>query len=443
MNNIAAIILAAGKGTRMKSSLPKVMHHLANEPIISHVLRACNFIPSDHQIVVIGEGMDDLAQVVSPAKTVVQTSQNGTGDAAKTAHPILKNFDGFVFIILGDGPLIQSETLQSLHEKARETGIAVLGFEAKNPKGYGRLVRDEGGSLSAIIEDKDCSDDQRQINLCNAGTFCVDGKRLFDWLDRIENNNSQGEYYLTDIVEIAKNDGVICGYVIADEEEVMGLNSRRQLADVEKIMQNRLRDQAMDSGVTLMDPDTVYLSADTIIANDVVIEPNVFIGRGVTIGAGSRIKSFSYLERCSIGENSEIGPFARVRPKSKIGNNVSIGNFIEVNRSEVQDGAKSKHISYLGDTTIGPNTNVGAGTIIANYDGFLKNKTHIGSDVFIGSNTTLIAPLSIKDGAIIAAGSVITDNVGDNDLAIARAKQNNIEGWAEEYRARKKEEKAS
>lgn len=437
----AAIILAAGKGTRMKSSMPKVLHPVANEPMITHVLRACDGIESKNTMVVIGEGMDTLAYQVAPARTVIQKSQNGTGDAAKSARSVLENFEGSVFILLGDVPLIQSKTLQKLQSVSEETGLAVLGFETQSPHGYGRLITGGSRFVSEIVEEKDCTRDQKEITLCNSGAFCVDGKRLFDWLDRIENNNAQGEYYLTDIVAVAAKDGVQCGYVTASEDEVMGINSRAQLAQAEAILQSRLRMRAMDNGVTMIDPQTVYLSADAQISSDVVIEPNVYIGTGVSIGSGTTIHAFSHLEQCTIGEDSNVGPFARVRPKSKIGNHVSIGNFIEVNRSELKDGAKSKHISYLGDAIIGEKSNIGAGTIIANYDGFMKHETVLGEGVFVGSNSTLISPLKIEKGAIIAAGSVVTENIGADDLAISRAQQNNLDGWAKDYRARKEEEK--
>ncbi|PCI00494.1 MAG: bifunctional N-acetylglucosamine-1-phosphate uridyltransferase/glucosamine-1-phosphate acetyltransferase [Alphaproteobacteria bacterium] len=440
-NDTAAIILAAGKGTRMKSTMPKVLHCIANEPMITHVLRACDEISSDNIIVVIGEGMDTLKNTVAPARTIVQTSQNGTGDAAKSARDALGDFDGSVFILLGDVPLIKTETLQALKDASLQTGLAVLGFETNAPHGYGRLVVEDDKSVSAIVEEKDCTDEQRAINICNSGAFCVDGKKLFTWLDRIENNNAQGEYYLTDIVSIARQDGVQCSAVITNETEVMGINARHQLAQAEGILQTQLRAQAMSNGVTMIDPNTVYLSVDTNLGNDVIIEPHVYFGTHVSVESGTRIRAFSHLEKCSVGQHSEIGPFARIRPQSKIGNHVSVGNFIEVNRSELKDGAKSKHISYLGDAVIGSKTNIGAGTIIANYDGFTKHTSHIGEGVFVGSNSTIISPITIDDGAIIAAGSIITENVDKDALAIARAAQSNLDGWAIEYREKKQNEK--
>lgn len=425
----------------MKSDIPKGMHKIGGLPIVNHVIHACGDIDPDNIVVVIGPDMDALAANVAPARTVVQTLQSGTGDAARCAGGLLDNFDGSIFVLLGDVPLIQAETLESLRQASMETGLAVLGFHADNPHGYGRLMTDKDGFVTKIVEEKDAAPAEKETSLCNSGAFCADGKYLFDWLSRIENTNAQGEYYLTDIVAIAATQGVKCACVTASETEVMGINSREQLAAAETILQNRLRKNAMDAGVTMVDPATVYLSVDTVFGRDVIIEPNVVIGMGVRVGNNVRLNAFSHIEGAVIGDQAEIGPFARIRPHSVIGDKASIGNFVEVNRAEMKTGSKSKHMSYLGDVVIGENTNIGAGSVFANYDGFLKHKTVVGQNVFVGSNSTLVAPLVIGNGAFVAAGSTVTVDVADDSLVIARNKANIREGWAAGYRVKKQQEK--
>jgi len=438
-HNKAAIILAAGKGTRMKSSLPKVLHPLAGKPLVTHVVDTCKEAGIDSVCVVTAPDMTPVEKAVSPCKTAVQAQQLGTGDAVKAARHHFESFDGAIFILYGDCPLITEPTLMQLFHAAQPTGMAILGFKPDNPQGYGRLIVDsKTDSVEAIVEDKDCTRDQHDIRLCNAGIYCIRDQRLFTWLDQLSADNAQGEYYLTDLVAIAKADDVRCTYVIAHEDEVRGVNSRSQLAEAEKIMQSRLRQKAMDAGVTMIDPDTVFMTTDTVFGTDVILEPNIFIGNGVRIGSGTIIHAFSHLEGVEIGNNASVGPFARLRPKSKIGDNVSVGNFIEVNRSEFKEGSKSKHVSYIGDAVIGEDTNIGAGTIFANYDGFNKNTTHVAENVFVGSNSTIIAPVTIQQGAIIAAGSTITHNVAADALAVGRAKQVISEGWAKGYRDRKR-----
>ena len=430
----AAIILAAGKGTRMKSSMPKVMHKIAGKSMIHHVIDAC---PHDSDItVVIGPDMPEVAQAVAPHKTVIQQSQNGTGDAARTAREILSGFDGYIFILNGDLPFVQTRTLQNLYESAQKTGLAILGFEAADPTGYGRLVTN-GDTVTEIIEEKDCNDTQRAIKLGNAGAYCVRGDKLFQWLEQLSDDNAQGEYYLTDIVSIAANEGVKCAYSLADEAEVMGVNSRAQLAEAEAVMQSHLRESVMAGGVTMVDPTTVYLSMDTQFGQDVVIEPNVVFGAGVRVGSNTHIHAFTHIEQAEIGDNAKVGPFARIRPKSKIGNHAEVGNFIEINRSEFKDGAKSKHLSYIGDAVIGEKSNIGAGTVFANYDGFNKHQCNVGQGVFVGSNSTIVAPVNIGDAAIIAAGSTITKDVKAEALAVERGEQKVIEGKATAYRKKK------
>lgn len=438
-DQLSCIILAAGKGTRMKSDKPKVMAQLAGQPLIRHVLDACAPLEPATIVTVIAPGMDDVAKAVAPHATAVQEKQMGTGDAAKSALPALKGAKGHVLILLGDVPLVSPETLMALYDAGRETGLSVLAMNAQNPAGYGRLLTNDDGIVTAIVEERDCAPDQKNITLVNAGLFCVDAQKLGEWLGKIGSDNAQKEYYLTDIIAIAAQDGVACDYVEAPEHEVQGINSRSQLAEVESELQNLLRARALHEGATLVDPMTVYFSMDTRIGRDTVVEPNVFFGPGVRIADNVTIHAFSHLEGVSVESGASIGPFARVRPKSKIGAGATIGNFVEVNRAEVKPGAKSKHVSYLGDAVIGEKANIGAGTVIANYDGFDKQETTIGAGTFIGSNSTIVAPIAIGAGAYVAAGSVITAAVPDNALAVARAREVLRDGWATEYRAKKAE----
>ena len=417
----------------MKSSLPKVLHKIAGQSMIRYVIDAC---AGADITVVVAPDMPEVEAAVAPHKTVIQKNQNGTGDAARSAKEALNGFHGYVFILNGDLPFIQTETLNRLYEEAQKTGLAILGFETENPYGYGRLIT-SAKHVTDIIEEKDCTEDQRQITLCNAGAYCARGDHLFQWLDQLSSDNAQGEYYLTDIVSIAAKDGVLCRFAVTDEVEVMGVNSKSQLADAEYVMQSHLRERAMENGVTMIDPETVYLSADTSFGQDVVIEPNVFIGAGVTIGNGTIIHAFSHIEGTEIGDYASVGPFARLRPQSKIGHHVTVGNFIEVNRSEFKDGSKSKHMSYIGDAVIGEKSNIGAGTVFANYDGFNKQDTHVGKGVFVGSNSTIVAPLSVGDNALIAAGSTITKNVEADALAISRGEEKSLAGKAADYRRKK------
>lgn len=432
----AAIILAAGQGTRMKSIKPKVMHAVAGFPMITHVIRASALAGCDAIIPVIAPDMEDVRESVAPHEPAFQTEQKGTGHAALCAKEALSGHSGPVLILTGDAPLIAPDTLSALIDAAGRTGLAVMGFDANNPSGYGRLITNDE-HVTAIVEDRDCTDDQREITLCNSGAFCVDGARLFDWLCQIGSDNAQGEIYLTDIVAIAAKDGVSCALVMGDAEEAYGINTRAQLAMVEGILQNRLRARVMDEGATLIAPETVFLSADTEIGCDVIIEPNVFFGPGVVVEDEVTIHANTHLAECIIRKGAEIGPFARVRPQSDIGEDAVIGNFCEVNRSTLMPGAKCKHLSYLGDGVIEQKANIGAGTVIANYDGTSKAKTHIGVGSFIGSNSTLVAPVTVGDGAYIGAGSTITADVPHDALGVARAKQRVIENWVSRRRQTK------
>ncbi len=429
IQNCAAIILAAGKGTRMKSKLAKTLNPIAGKAMIGHVIDAVAPLNPSLNVVVIADGMGDVAASVAPIATAIQSGQLGTADAVKAARDVMADFttnsiDGTIFILYGDSPFITTATLKKMLT-ARAEGFTTisLGFNTDDPSGYGRLIMDNNGDLDAIIEHKECDAAQLKINLCNSGFMAIDGKYLFKMLDKITNDNVKGEFYLTDIIAITKDLGHRAGVIIADEGELMGVDSKADLAKAEKKWQDRKRQQVMGSGVTMLAPETVYFSHDTKVAADVIIEQNVVFGVGVTVDAGAVIRAFSHLEGAVVKSNAIIGPYARLRHGAVIGNGSKIGNFVEVKNSTLGDGAKVNHLSYIGDAEIGAAANIGAGTITCNYDGFLKSKTIIGKGAFIGSNSALIAPIEIGDGAIIAAGSVISKNVDQDAIAITRSEQ--------------------
>jgi len=441
----AAIVLAAGMGTRMKSDLPKVLHRVANRPMVSHLLDALSAISSERTVVVVAPGMTSLVEAVAPAETAIQAEALGTGHAVLAAREQMEDFTGDVLVLFGDTPLLTAETMQDMltaRRTAENPGVVVLGFRPDDPAEYGRLVTAADGGLEAIVEFKDASDAQREIGLCNAGIMAIDGNHLFALLDAVGNDNANGEYYLTDIVALARDRGLRCAVVeAADPVEVMGVNSRAQLAEAEAAMQARLRSRAMAGGVTMTDPETVWLSADTQIGRDVIIGPNVFFGTGVIIADDVEIKAFCHIDQAEVASGSTIGPFARLRPGAKLERNVHVGNFVEIKQALVEEGAKVNHLTYIGDARIGPRANIGAGTITCNYDGFFKELTDIGADAFIGSNSSLVAPVKIGDGATVGAGSVITADVEADALAVARGRQKSIGGWASAFRKRRKAEK--
>jgi bifunctional UDP-N-acetylglucosamine pyrophosphorylase/glucosamine-1-phosphate N-acetyltransferase len=443
-NRLAVIVLAAGMGTRMKSDLPKVMHPIAGRPMIRHLVETIQGLSPDQVVVVVGPGMDCVTEEVSPIRTVVQEQRLGTGHAVLQAREALGDFDGDVLVVFGDTPLITGATLSRMLDERRsqrDPAVVVLGFKPADPAHYGRLVIGAEG-LKAIVEWKDASGEQREIPLCNSGVMAVDGKRLWALVDRLSNSNAKGEYYLTDVVGLARGDGAYCSFVLGDPEELLGVNSRAELAGAEAIVQRNLRTRAMDAGATLIDPATVWFCWDTKIGRDVVIWPNVVFGRKVVIGDGVTIKGFCHFEGCVVEDGAELGPFARLRPGASIGVGAHIGNFVEVKKSSVEDGAKINHLAYVGDARVGAGANVGAGTITCNYDGFDKSHTDIGAGAFIGSNSSLVAPVSVGDGAIVGAGSVVTRDVTAGALAVSRGNQMELAGWADRFRDRKKAEKA-
>jgi len=442
---LAVLILAAGQGTRMKSALPKVLHKVANRPMIAHALAAAQALKPERVVAVIGPGMEPVAESVAPVPTVVQALQRGTGDAVMAARDALDGFAGDVLVLYGDTPLTTPETLAKLlaERQRANAAVAIIGMRPDEPGAYGRLVLGKDGALAAIVEAKDASDAQRQITLCNSGVMAIDGKQLWSLLDAVGNSNAKHEYYLTDIVGIARARGLACAAIEAPVEEMMGVNSRAELAEAEAVMQRRLRAHHMAEGVTFTAPETVFLSADTRLGRDCVVGPFVVFGPEVTIGNGVEIPAFCHLAGAKVGDNAILGPFARLRPGAELADGVHIGNFVEVKNSTLATGVKANHLAYLGDASVGEGTNIGAGTITCNYDGIDKHRTEIGKDVFVGTNSSLVAPVKIGDGAMIAAGSVITDDVPADALALGRGRQVVKESRAAAWKAQKRAKKSS
>ena len=431
--SIALVILAAGKGTRMKSDMPKVLHQIAGAPMLAHAIRSAEVLAPARTIVVAGHGFDavkaSVEEFAPEAEVVLQAEQNGTAHAVDAAREALANFDGDVIVLFGDTPFVSAETLESMVAARQDHAVVVLGFEAADPGKYGRLVMD-GNQLTSIIEFADATDEQRAITFCNSGVMLAKSGDLFSMIEAIEPNNAQGEYYLTDIVGIARDRGLSVTAVACDEAETLGINSRVHLSEAEAIFQARTRKELMEMGITLQQPETVMLSYDTVIGRDTIVEPNVYFGPGVTVESGAHIRAFSHLEGCHVSRGSVVGPYARLRPGAELAEDVKIGNFVEVKNATLDPGAKVNHLSYIGDAAIGSASNIGAGTITCNYDGVMKHRTVIGANAFIGSNTMLVAPVEIGDGAMTGSGSVITKNVDPEALAIARADQVNKPGLA-------------
>jgi len=442
----AAIILAAGQGTRMKSDLPKVLHEVGGRPMLDWAIATAADIGAERTIVVAGEHAPQVrehaAKRIGEGSVFVQDSPLGTAHAVRAAEPALVGFSGDVVILYADAPLIRTESLRALFEaRGKHQGITVLGFRAADPTGYGRLVTDEAGRLERIVEEKDASNAERAIALCNSGVLCANANVLFQLLSMVKNQNAKREYYLTDVVGLGRSAGFMTHIVVGEESEVLGVNSRLELAEAEAAFQWRARRAAMEAGVTLIDPASVFFSYDTEIAPDVVIEPNVFFGRGVRIAKGARIMAFCHMEGAEIGEGASVGPSARLRPGAKLGAGVKIGNFVEIKNATLGPKAKASHLAYIGDAEVGARANIGAGAIVCNYDGFDKYQTEIGEDAFIGSDTSLVAPVKVGARAYTGTGSVITKNVPDGALAVARGRQHNIEGWADANRAKKGKDK--
>lgn len=448
---LLTVVLAAGMGTRMRSDTPKVLHSIAGRSMLGHVLDLVRQLAPARQALVIGPDMDDVAGEAGEAapgiETYVQTDRRGTADAVLAAATALRAHRGDVLVLYGDTPLLKADTLKRMRDVLDGgAGVAVLGFEAADPTGYGRLLLDADGALTAIREHADANEEELRLRLCNAGVMAFRVPDLAALLQRIGSANAKGELYLTDAVGLARDAGYVARVVVCDEEEVLGVNDRSQLATAEGIWQRRRRQEVMAAGVTLVAPETVWLSHDTVIGRDVTIEPNVMIGPGVVIGDRVTIRAHCHIagrhgkDRAglTIREGAIIGPFARLRPGADIGPDVHVGNFVEVKNAVMEAGAKANHLAYVGDGHVGAGANIGAGTIFCNYDGFDKHHTEIGAGAFIGSNSALVAPVKIGEGAYVGSGSVITKNVPADALAVARAPQEVREGWAGKYRARRK-----
>jgi bifunctional UDP-N-acetylglucosamine pyrophosphorylase/glucosamine-1-phosphate N-acetyltransferase len=433
MKQVAVIILTAGRGTRMKSALPKVMHKLAGRPMINYLLDSVKALNPDRVIVIVGQDMEIVKTTVSPYETVVQIERLGTGHAVSTARASLANFNGTILILHGDTPLIGLNNLKAILDRSSDLAIVVLGFRSDNIGRYGRLLINSSGKLESIVEFNDATDEQRAINLCNSGVIAVDAIHLWKLIDKLSNNNSSGEFYLTDIISLAHKDGLICDFIEASRDELLGINSMAELAISENILQNRMRLSNMENGVMLIDPTSIYFSWDTQLGQNVIIGPNVVFGPGVSVGDNCKIEAFCHLEGASIASNSTIGPFARLRPNVIIGNDVCIGNFVEIKNSTIESGTKINHLTYIGDSQVGSKVNIGAGTITCNYNGLAKFLTKIDNGAFIGSNSSLIAPVKIGKGSIVGAGSVITKDVSAGSLAITRGEQKELSDWANHF----------
>ena len=429
----SVIILAAGKGTRMESDLPKVLHHLAGAPMLLHVMKSSATLEPERLVIIAGHGADAVGAVArdysETAQVVLQSEQLGTGHAVSQAKSALADCTGDVIVLYGDTPFVRPETLQALLAARKTADIVLLGFQAANAGRYGRLVM-QGSAVLRIVEYKDASEQERAITFCNSGVICAKADVLFSLLEAVGNDNASKEYYLTDIVQLANDRNLSVTAVHCDEAETMGINSRAELAQAEASFQSRTRMEMMALGVSLTAPETVYFAYDTVLGRDSQVEPNVVFGPGVTVENGAHIRAFSHLEGCHISSGAVVGPYARLRPGTELAENVRIGNFVEIKNARIEDGAKVNHLSYIGDANIGEASNIGAGTITCNYDGVGKHHTEIGSSVFIGSNTMLVAPVTVGDAAMTASGSVITKNVEPGALAIARSEQSNKPGLA-------------
>jgi len=438
-NPIAAIILAAGMGTRMKSDLHKVLHPIAGRPMLLHLIDSVQVLGPERIVAVAGARREQVEAAVTPfgVEVAIQAEQLGTGHAVRQAEAALSGFDGDVLILYGDVPLVSTATMARMIERLHGEGdpsVVVLGFRPADAAAYGRVIADKDGRIAKIVEYKDASADERAVTLCNSGLMAVRSADLFRLLVQLTNDNAAGEYYLTDLAELAVKDGRGAVVVETAADEVAGVNSRAELAAVDASWQAKRRIQAMADGATLVDPATVWFSFDTQIGRDVLIEPNVFFGPSVAVADGATIRGFSHIEGATIGSGAEVGPYARLRPGAVLGEKSKVGNFVEVKKAVLGKGAKANHLTYLGDAEIGAGANIGAGTITCNYDGFFKYKTVIGEGAFVGSNSALVAPVTIGAGAIVGAGSTVTRDVEPDALRLVRPEQQSKPGWAKRFR---------
>jgi bifunctional UDP-N-acetylglucosamine pyrophosphorylase/glucosamine-1-phosphate N-acetyltransferase len=437
----AVVILAAGQGTRMRSDTHKVLHPIASRPLLLHLLDRVDALGADRRVVVVGKGREQVEAAIAgrDATLAIQAEQKGTGHAVQQAAGALAGYDGPVLILYGDTPFVEAETLRRMLDRLdgeSGPGVVVLASCPPDPLKYGRIILGEGDRIARMVEYKDATEEEREVRLCNSGMMAVRARDLFRWLAEVGNDNAAGEYYLPDVVNIAAAEGRDAVVIEGDPYETAGVNSRAELAHLELEWQRRRRERVLDEGATLIDPESVWFAYDTRLGRDVTVEPHVVFGPGVQVADGATIHAFSHIEGATIGFKASIGPFARIRPGTRLGDRARVGNFVELKKAEVGEGAKVNHLSYVGDASVGARANIGAGTITCNYDGFGKYRTEIGAGAFIGSNTALVAPVRIGDGAIVGAGSVITDDVEADSLAVERTEQRGIAGWAKRFRER-------
>ena len=437
----AVVILAAGQGTRMRSDTHKVLHPIASRPLLLHLLDRVDALGADRRVVVVGKGREQVEAAIAgrDATLAIQAEQKGTGHAVQQAAGALAGYGGPVLILYGDTPFVEAETLRRMLDRLdgeSGPGVVVLASCPPDPLKYGRIILGEGDRIARMVEYKDATEEEREVRLCNSGMMAVRARDLFRWLAEVGNDNAAGEYYLPDVVNIAAAEGRDAVVIEGDPYETAGVNSRAELAHLELEWQRRRRERVLDEGATLIDPESVWFAYDTRLGRDVTVEPHVVFGPGVQVADGATIHAFSHIEGATIGLKASIGPFARIRPGTRLGDRARVGNFVELKKAEVGEGAKVNHLSYVGDASVGPRANIGAGTITCNYDGFGKYRTEIGAGAFIGSNTALVAPVRIGDGAIVGAGSVITDDVEADSLAVERTEQRGIAGWAKRFRER-------
>ena len=437
----AIVILAAGQGTRMRSDTHKVLHPIASRPLLLHLLDRVDALGADKRVVVVGKGRDQVEKAIAGRDVAIalQAEQKGTGHAVQQAADALAGYEGPVLILYGDTPFVEADTLRRMLDRLNGDdgpGVVVLASCPPDPLKYGRIILGEGDRIEKMVEYKDATEEERAVPLCNSGMMAVRARDLFRWLGEVGNDNAAGEYYLPDVVNIAAAEGREAVVIEGDPYETAGVNSRAELAHLELEWQRRRREQVLDEGATLIDPESVWFAYDTKLGRDVTVEPHVVFGPRVQVADGATIHAFSHIEGAIIGPKASIGPFARIRPGTRLGERTKVGNFVELKKAEVGDGAKVNHLSYVGDASIGAAANIGAGTITCNYDGFGKYRTEIGAGAFIGSNTALVAPVRVGDGAVVGAGSVITEDVEPDSLAVERTEQKGIAGWAKRFRER-------
>ena len=437
----AVVILAAGQGTRMRSDTHKVLHPIASRPLLLHLLDRVDALGADKRVVVVGKGREQVEAAIEGRDVGVafQAEQKGTGHAVQQAAGALEGYQGPVLILYGDTPFVEAETLRRMLDRLSDDdghGVVVLGSCPADPAKYGRIITGEGDRIAKMVEYRDATEEERAVRLCNSGMMAVRSPDLFRWLGQVDNDNAAKEYYLPDIVNIAAAEGREAVVIEGDPYETAGVNSRAELAHLELEWQRRRREQVLEEGATLIDPESVWFAFDTRLGRDVTVEPHVVFGPGVAVADGAVIKAFSHIDGAIIGARASIGPFARIRPGTRLADKTKVGNFVELKKADVAEGAKINHLSYVGDAQVGARANIGAGTITCNYDGFGKYRTVIGAGAFIGSNTALVAPVTIGDGAVIGAGSVITEDVEPDALAVERSEQKGIAGWAKRFRER-------